>query len=80
MSSFPSSKYAHYDTEVCVVAIFTKFDGLVTMAFSELREKLGIKDAREMRVDRAQEKLNADFIGPLMATKCPPAGHVRLDG
>lgn len=64
------------------MAIFTKFDGLVTMAFSELRdrERLGIKEAKQRKFEKAQEKLNTDFIEPLMKTKCPPSDYVQLDG
>ncbi|KDR79305.1 hypothetical protein GALMADRAFT_1233028 [Galerina marginata CBS 339.88] len=67
---------------VPVVAVFTKFDGLVTTAFNELRKEhkdLGIKEAKNKRFARAKEKLNSDFIEPLMATKYQPSNHVQLD-
>jgi len=63
-----------------VVAIFTKFDGLVTTAYNELRKHLGIKEAKNKRFGGAKDKLNANFIEPLMATKFRPSDHVRLDG
>ncbi|KDR79415.1 hypothetical protein GALMADRAFT_154320 [Galerina marginata CBS 339.88] len=68
--------------KVPVVAIFTKFDGLVTTAFNELRKEhkdIGIKEAKHKRFGRAKEKLNTNFIEPLMATKYQPSGHVQLD-
>ena len=67
--------------QVPVVAIFTKFDGLLTTAFSELRkEGLSISKANNDKVERANKKLNANFIGPLMATKFRPSAHVQLAG
>jgi len=67
--------------QVPVVAIFTKFDGLLTTAFSELRkEGLSIGRANNNKVDRANKKLNTNFVGPLMATKFRPSTHVQLAG
>ena len=67
--------------QVPVVAIFTKFDGLLTTAFSELRkEGLSIGKANSNKVNRANKKLNTNFIGPLMATKFRPSAHVQLAG
>ena len=47
-----------------------KFDGLVTTAYCELRdkEKLGIKEAKNQKFERAQEKLKTNFVEPLEAT------------
>jgi hypothetical protein len=52
------------------------------MAFSELRdkEKLSIKEAKNKKFERAQEKLKTNFIEPLMATASRPSDYVRLDG
>jgi len=80
---FACSSYTNCDVEVPVVAIFTKFDGLVTTAFNELRKErkeLNIKEAKDMRFGRAKEKLNTNFIEPLMATRFRPSDHLRLDG
>ena len=67
--------------QVPVVAIFTKFDGLLTTAFSELRkEGLSIGEANSNKVNRANKKLKTNFIGPLMATKFRPSAHVQLAG
>lgn len=60
----------------------TKIDGLITMAFNELRdkEKLGIKDAKNLKVERADDKLKNDFIDPLMQASSRPTDYVQLDG
>lgn len=63
-----------------MLAIFTKFDGLVTMAFSELREELGIKEAKKKKFERAESTLKTNFVDPLMATGARPKDYVRLDG
>jgi hypothetical protein len=67
---------------VPVIAIFTKFDGLVTTAFSELQDKkkLSIKEAKNEKFERVQELLKTDFIEPLMETACRPSDYVQLDG
>jgi len=78
---FLCSNNAKYVVEVRVVAIFTKFDGLVTTAFNELRkEGQGRKEANNKKHERAQEKLNTNFIEPLLGTKLQVSHHVRLDG
>ncbi|KAF8057009.1 hypothetical protein FPV67DRAFT_1529749 [Lyophyllum atratum] len=64
---------------VPVVAIFTKFDGLVTTVFNNLRKGLGIREANNKKVQHAQEKLETNFVEPLMATKFHPSDHVQLD-
>jgi len=68
--------------KVPVIAIFTKFDGLVTTAYSELRdkEKLSIKEAKNKKFERAQEMLKTNFVEPLEATASRPSDYVRLDG
>jgi len=59
-----------------VIAIFTKFDGLVTMAFNEFCN-LSIDEAQK-RGEQARETLNTNLIEPLMATKFRPSDHVQL--
>jgi hypothetical protein len=58
----------HY-IQVPVVAIFTKFDGLETMAFTKLRDKLqdnlGIKEAKDKKYEEAQKMLREKYIQPL---------------
>jgi len=57
-------------------------DGLVTTAYSELRdkEKLSIKEAKNKKFERAQEMLKTNFVEPLEATASRPSDYVRLDG
>ena len=50
-----------------MIAIFTKFDGLVTMTYNELRKKQSIKEAKNKKVEIAESTLKTDFIDPLMA-------------
>ena len=69
-----------YYLEVPVIAIFTKFDGLVTKAFSELRKTHTINEARKKRLEKATEVLNTDFIEPLKVAASGPIAYVRLEG
>jgi GTP-binding protein EngB required for normal cell division len=65
--------------KVPVIAIFTKFDGLITTATGQLRESgLSIRDAKKRAPKEAEDKLNANFIGPLMTTTFPPVAQVHL--
>ena len=68
--------------KVPVIAIFTKFDGLVSTAYGELRdkEKLSMKEAKNKKFERALEKLKTNFVEPLDATASRPSDYVRLDG
>ena len=63
-----------------MIAIFTKFDGLITMAFNELREKQSIKEAKNKKFEMAESKLKTNFIDPLKAMICGPKDYVLLDG
>ena len=63
-----------------MIAIFTKFDGLVTMTYNELQKKQSIKEAKNKKVEIAESTLKTDFIDPLMAMTCRPKDYVRLDG
>ena len=69
-----------YYLEVPVIAIFTKFDGLVTKAFSELRKTLNLIEARKKRLEKATEMLSTDFIEPLKVATSGPIAYVRLEG
>ncbi|KAJ7193411.1 GTP-binding protein [Mycena pura] len=63
-----------------VIAIFTMFDGLITEAFTQLKESgVGRKEAKDRQNEQAQEMLTTKFVKPLMSTGYPPADHVRLD-
>ena len=63
-----------------MIAIFTKFDGLITMAFNELRKKQSIKEAKNRKFEIAESTLKANFIDPLKAMTRGPKDYVRLDG
>ncbi|KAJ7738774.1 GTP-binding protein [Mycena metata] len=66
--------------KVPVIAIFTKFDGLIDEAFNELREHgKSIPDAKTGAPERAQAMLTTNFMGPLNTTKFRPSDFVRLD-
>ena len=71
-----------YHLEVPVIAIFTKFDGLVTKAFSELwkTHNLNLNEARKKRLEKATEMLSTDFIEPLKVAASGPITYVRLEG
>ncbi|KAJ7208526.1 hypothetical protein GGX14DRAFT_365278 [Mycena pura] len=77
--------HTFFDTDLAgkvpVIAVFTKFDGLITQAFLELKGQ-GVPriQALEARHRRAEQKLETDFIKHLEAKKYPPSGYVRLDG
>ncbi|KAF8212936.1 hypothetical protein K438DRAFT_1805295 [Mycena galopus ATCC 62051] len=69
-------------SKVPVIAIFTKFDGLITEAFNELRlggRGKSIPDAKNEALEQAQAVLISNFIGPLNTTKFRPSDFVRLD-
>ncbi|KZP30293.1 hypothetical protein FIBSPDRAFT_725939 [Athelia psychrophila] len=61
-----------------VIVIFTKFDGLVTMACSELRSHLSFREALKQAPAAAVIKLDALFKKPLQASKFPPAACLYL--
>ena len=63
-----------------MIAIFTKFDGLVTMTYNELQKKQSIKEAKNRKVEIAESTLRTDFIDPLMTMEFGPKDYVRLDG
>ena len=63
-----------------MIAIFTKFDGLITMTYNELRKKQSIKEAKNKKVEIAESRLKNDFIDPLVTMACGPKDYVRLDG
>jgi hypothetical protein len=70
-----------YFLAVPVIAIFTKFDGLISTAYGELREDdVDITEAEEKAPQSAERMLNANFIQPLRATKFQPKKYVCLKG
>jgi hypothetical protein len=70
----------HLGCEVPVITIFTKFDGLVTSAYTELLDSVDEEKAEGQMVRLAQDKLEEDFKKPLMTTKSPPSDYVHLKG
>ncbi|KAJ6471429.1 hypothetical protein C8R45DRAFT_1104396 [Mycena sanguinolenta] len=77
-SSF--SRYLGLAKAIPVIAIFTKFDGLINEAYNELRGSgTSIPDAKNDAPERAQTILTSNFIGPLSKTKFRPSDFVQLD-
>jgi hypothetical protein len=76
-----AANHAYCGIGVPVIAIFTKFDGLVTRAFGKIRSGgFSLKEAKDRQFEQAHEMLNTDFIVPLMSMNPPPSDYVRLDG
>jgi len=65
---------------VPVIAIFTKFDGLITKAFNQLRNEDGLSrhEAMRGRADRADHLFQERFIDRIKLTEHPPMSHLRL--
>ncbi|KAJ7199839.1 hypothetical protein GGX14DRAFT_536471 [Mycena pura] len=69
----------HAAGQVPVIAIFTKFDGLVTKAFAELKRGGATRqEAMTKRIEKALEMLTANFVEPLSSTAIRPADWVHL--
>jgi hypothetical protein len=68
--------------EVPVIAIFTKYDALVTAAFNTLREKhnKSRKDANQAAPDVATSDLKTNYVDPLLQATYKPKTHVYLRG
>jgi hypothetical protein len=70
-----------FSPAVPVIAIFTKFDGLISTAYSELRDdEMDIPEAEEKAPQLAERMLNANFIQPLKTTQFQPKNYVCLKG
>ncbi|KAJ7463081.1 hypothetical protein B0H11DRAFT_2241044 [Mycena galericulata] len=66
--------------QVPVIAIFTKFDGLINEAFTELLDEgLLLEAAKEGETERAKMMLINNFETPLMLTEFPPSDHAVHD-
>jgi hypothetical protein len=64
-----------------VIAIFTKFDGLINEAFTELRgDGLPRQAAMSQATEKAKRMLIDNFEAPLTLTEFPLADRVQLDG
>ena len=56
-----------------MVAIFTKFDDLITQVYNEELDEQGNRKAAENELERKFQK-------PLDGLKFPPRAHVRMEG
>jgi len=67
---------------VPVIAVFTKFDALHTIAFGELMEQgKGVKEALTMAPEHAEQIFKEnDYYGMLQAKKFPPKDFVCMSG
>ncbi|KAJ7055877.1 hypothetical protein C8F01DRAFT_1157997 [Mycena amicta] len=78
----PADKHFFSDNvaeDVPVIVVFTKYDGLVTKAFGDLRRTLGRVESKEKRFEKAREWLDSRYIEPLKAMRYPPLEFVRMD-
>ena len=76
------SGYALSLSSVPVIAIFTKFDALHTVAFGELREQgKGIQEALAMAPKQAEQMFkDKNYYGMLQATEFPPKNFLCVGG
>ncbi|KAF7343552.1 GTP-binding protein [Mycena sanguinolenta] len=66
--------------KVPLIVIFTKFDGLVTKAFQQLRaEGKNIRMANAGKVELAQQMLTMNYRDPLKDATFEPSAYVQLD-
>ena len=64
-----------------MIAIFTKFDGLINEAFTALRgDGLRPQAAMGQAPEKAKRMLIENFEAPLTLTEFPLADRVQLDG
>jgi len=63
-----------------VIAIFTKFDALVTAAFNTLRRNKSRNQASHEAPAIAESNLKAGYVSPLLQTRYAPKKHVYLKG
>ena len=68
--------------KVPVIAIFTKFDALVTVAFNTLCEddNKSMKEVRQEAPEVVIGNLKANYVNPLLETKYKPKRHLHLKG
>lgn len=66
---------------VPVVAVFTKFDALVTEAFRTLRKKkMSLKDVKAQALTHAEEAFAKEYLHLVYEKQYPPKGHLYLRG
>lgn len=67
--------------QVPLIAIITKFDALVSKAYTELRNKgKSMREAQGLKVKAAQHILEEQFLKRLNNVTHPPAAIVSLGG
>ncbi|KAF7343620.1 GTP-binding protein [Mycena sanguinolenta] len=70
-----------FEISVPLIVIFTKFDGLVTKAFQQLRaEGKNIRTANAGKMELAQRMLTKNYRDPLKDATFKPSAYVQLDG
>ncbi|KAF7343613.1 GTP-binding protein [Mycena sanguinolenta] len=70
-----------FKISVPLIVIFTKFDGLVTKAFQQLRaEGKNIRTANAEKVELAQRILTTNYRDRLNEAAFKPSAYVQLDG
>lgn len=74
---------ANQSYQVPIIAIFTKFDGLVNEAYTELIDgelELSHEGAEAKQFEKAQELLDNHFREPLRRARYPPSDNVQVEG
>jgi hypothetical protein len=70
--------------EICIVpviAVFTKFDGLIDEMFAKLLSNgCSYEEAEERVLPQARETLSTDFEALLARFKFRPSDYVQMDG
>ncbi|KAF7296888.1 hypothetical protein MIND_00920600 [Mycena indigotica] len=65
--------------QVPVIAVFTRYRGLVTSAYADLRMTLRRVEAKEKRFEKARELLQLEYVAPLQKLRYPPTAFVQID-
>ena len=65
-----------------MIAIFTKFDALITAAYGILCEddSKTMKEVKREAPELAAKNLKANYVDPLLKTTYKPKRHVHLEG
>jgi hypothetical protein len=74
------SKLSVDRSKVPVIAIFTKFDVLITAAFNTLRRKhnKNMRQAKDEAPAIAESDLKVNYVNPLLQTMYAPKRHLYL--
>lgn len=64
-----------------MIAVFTKFDGLIDETFTRLLNNgYTVEEAEKTVLQKARETLSTDFKGPLERFTSHPSDYVQMDG